>query len=31
MLFDGIDRHYLVVDIDPAAGAIGTVDLRRVD
>lgn len=31
MKFDGIDRHYLVVDIDPAAAAIGTVDLRRVD
>nr|MDQ3365289.1 metallophosphoesterase [Myxococcota bacterium] len=31
MMFDGIDRHFLVVEIDPGAGAIGTVDLHRVD
>ena len=30
MHFDGIDRHFLVIEVDPAAGAIGTVDLHRV-
>ncbi len=31
MRFDGIDRHFLVVDIDPASGLIGDVVVHRVD
>jgi len=31
MTWDGINRHFLVVDIDPAAGAIRNVDVVRVD
>jgi 3',5'-cyclic-AMP phosphodiesterase len=30
MKWDGIDRHFLVVAIDPGAGAIGDVELHRV-
>jgi hypothetical protein len=29
--WDGIGRHFLVVELDPAAGAIGGVELVRVD
>jgi len=31
MKLDGIDRHFLIVDIDPAAGAIAEVRVERVD
>jgi Icc-related predicted phosphoesterase len=31
MTWDGIDRHFLVVDIDPAAGSIRNVEVVRVD
>ncbi len=31
MKWDGINRHFLVVDIDPAAGSIEKVDVVRVD
>jgi 3',5'-cyclic-AMP phosphodiesterase len=31
MIWDGINRHFLVVDIDPAAGSIRSVDVVRVD
>ncbi len=31
MKWDGINRHFLVVEIDPAAGAIRNVDVVRVD
>jgi 3',5'-cyclic-AMP phosphodiesterase len=31
MRWDGINRHFLVVDIDPAAGSIRNVDVVRVD
>ena len=30
MRWDGIDRHFLVVTVDPAAGAIGGVEVHRV-
>jgi 3',5'-cyclic-AMP phosphodiesterase len=31
MRWDGINRHFLVVDIDPTAGSIRSVDVVRVD
>jgi 3',5'-cyclic-AMP phosphodiesterase len=31
MRWDGINRHFLVVDIDPVAGSIRSVDVVRVD
>jgi Icc protein len=31
MTWDGIDRHFLVVEIDPVTGATPTVDVVRVD
>ncbi len=31
MKLDGIDRHFLVVTLDPAAGIVGDVTVRRVE
>ena len=31
MTFDGIDRHFLVVDVEPTARRITTVRVVRVD
>jgi 3',5'-cyclic-AMP phosphodiesterase len=31
MRWDGIDRHFLMVELDPEAGGIGRVEVHRVD
>ena len=31
MLWDGINRHFLVIDIDPAAGNSGGNPIRNVE
>jgi hypothetical protein len=31
MTWDGIDRHFLVIDLDPATGTFSNVDVVRVD